>query len=277
MSSLRLTTQLQQKMVLTPQLRQRIEMLQMTSLELNELIEQEMVSNPVLEEVQSGEEVQEIGASILDQNSDGADVDYTGTGERGTSNDDVAATVPDGEQLNGAAERTAESDGDEEFSAEPSDSFDEIDFGREFQDYLDPGYRTQEIEYKDDAPSFEQFLTHAPSLSEHLEWQLNLMVLDPHIEEAATQIIGNLDEDGRLTVSIEDIASVAGLTAEIVEAARQCVLQLDPVGCGAKDVKECLLAQLEANGQVDTLACRLVRDHFEDLHPNRLQHLSKAT
>src|SRR3954454_5402284 len=81
MSSLRLTHQLQQKMVLTPQLRQRIEMLQMTSLELNELIEQEMVANPVLEEVQSGEEVQEIGAEILDQNSDGHDVDYTGSGD----------------------------------------------------------------------------------------------------------------------------------------------------------------------------------------------------
>src|SRR3954453_10503067 len=71
MSSLRLTTQLQQKMVLTPQLRQRIEMLQMTSLELNELIEQEMVANPVLEEVMPGEEVQEISESILDQNADG--------------------------------------------------------------------------------------------------------------------------------------------------------------------------------------------------------------
>src|SRR5204863_8145253 len=71
MSSLRLTHQLQQKMVLTPQLRQRIEMLQMTALELNELIEQEMVANPVLEEVQSGEEVQEISDNILDQNSEG--------------------------------------------------------------------------------------------------------------------------------------------------------------------------------------------------------------
>src|SRR5512141_1183756 len=89
MSSLRLTTQLQQKMVLTPQLRQRIEMLQMTALEVNELIEQEMVANPVLEEVQPGEEVQEIGASILDQNSDGVDVDYSG------SADPIADAIPE--------------------------------------------------------------------------------------------------------------------------------------------------------------------------------------
>ena len=77
MSSLRLTTQLQQKMVLTPQLRQRIEMLQMTSMELNELIEQELVANPILEEVQPGEEVQEISENILDQNSSGDEESYT--------------------------------------------------------------------------------------------------------------------------------------------------------------------------------------------------------
>src|SRR6476469_5515230 len=71
MSSLRLTTSLQQKMVLTPQLRQRIEMLQMTSLELAELIEQEMVSNPILEEVMPGDEIQEISSNILDQNATG--------------------------------------------------------------------------------------------------------------------------------------------------------------------------------------------------------------
>src|SRR5215467_1637372 len=71
--SVRLTTSLQQRMVLTPQLRQRIEMLQMTSLELSELIEQEMVANPILEEVQPGDEVQEISDNILDQNSNGVD------------------------------------------------------------------------------------------------------------------------------------------------------------------------------------------------------------
>ena len=73
MASMRLTTQLQQKMVLTPQLRQRIEMLQMTSLELSELIEQELVANPILEEVQPGDEVQEISDNILDQNANGSD------------------------------------------------------------------------------------------------------------------------------------------------------------------------------------------------------------
>ena len=84
MSSLRLTHQLQQKMILTPQLRQRIEMLQMTSLELAELIEQEMVANPILEEIQPGDEVQEISDNILDQNSDGHDAVFQAGNDPGS-------------------------------------------------------------------------------------------------------------------------------------------------------------------------------------------------
>src|SRR4051794_35533961 len=77
MSSLRLTTSLQQRMVLTPQLRQRIEMLQMTSMELNELIEQELVANPILEQVLPGDEAQELSESVRDQNADGHDESYS--------------------------------------------------------------------------------------------------------------------------------------------------------------------------------------------------------
>src|SRR5436190_5188397 len=267
MSSLRLTTQLQQKMVLTPQLRQRIEMLQMTSMELQELIEQEMVANPVLEEVQPGEESQEISSDILDQNSsgenegfeNGADQSADAVSEQRLDQlAEVESVVPEGAGLNGNEERVAsdvDADGDDDVPADTADSFDEVDFGREFQDYLDPGYRTQEIEYKDDAPSFEQFLSHAPTLSEHLEWQLHMLRLSDDQEHAAIEIIGNLDEDGRLTASVEEIADSCGCSIETVEEARKAVLQLEPVGCGALDVKECLLAQLENLGEVEGLAC----------------------
>lgn len=268
-------------MVLTPQLRQRIEMLQMNSLELNELIEQEIVANPVLEEVQPGEEVQEIGDNILDQNSDGQDhglENEAGPEALPATGAELEATVPDAASLNGNEEKVAaDSDGEDEPGADTSDAFDEIDYGREFQDYLDPGYRTQEIEYKDDAPSFEQFLTHSPSLSEHLEWQLNLLSLNDELEAAAIQIIGNLDEDGRLSASVDEIAEACGCSADEVERARRAVMQLDPVGCGAYGVSECLLAQLEAAGEGESLASQLVREHLEDLQPHRLQHLSKAT
>ncbi len=267
-------------MVLTPQLRQRIEMLQMNSLELNDLIEVELVANPILEEVQPGDEVQEIGDNILDQNSDGQNhgLENGVQGMSGEPVSDFEAAVPEGNALNGNDEKASEYDGDgDEPGGEASDSFDEIDYGREFQDYLDPGYRTQEIEYKDDAPSFEQFLSHSPSLSEHLEWQLNLLSLNEIEEEAAIQVIGNLDADGRLMASVEEIVESVGCTLENVETARRAVMQLDPVGCGAYDVRECLLAQLESTGNSDSLASRLVNDHLEDLQPHRLQHLAKAT
>src|SRR6185369_8252693 len=87
----------------------------------------------------------------------------------------------------------------------------------------------------------------------------------------------NLDDDGRLTVSIEEIADMAKCSVETAEQARQAIMQLEPVGCGAFDVKDCLLAQLKANGEGEALAAELVRDHLEDLQPHRLQHLSKDT
>ena len=267
-------------MVLTPQLRQRIEMLQMNSLELNELIEQEMVANPILEEVQQGEEVQEIGDNILDQNSDGQDhgLENNVQGIVEIDRPNIESLNGDGPSLPANEEKAVtEFEGDDEAAGEPSDAFDEIDYGREFQDYLDPGYRTQEIEYKDDAPSFEQFLSHSPSLSEHLEWQLNLLSLDPRLDEAAIQVIGNLDDDGRLMSSVEEIAEACRCSIEVIDNARSAVMQLDPVGCGAYDVKECLYAQLIAAGEEGSLACTLVSDHLEDLQPHRLQHLSKAT
>lgn len=272
-------------MVLTPQLRQRIEMLQMTSLELNELIDQEMVTNPLLEEIQPGEEEQEISSNILDQNSDGSDEGLSNGLDRETEYGTEAsenyeafgATLP---SENGNDPGTLHEDSQDTGAGEggdSGDSFEEIDFGREFQDYLDPGYKTQEFEYKEDAPSFEQFLTKGPSLTEHLEWQLRLLDIPDHLERAATFIIGNLDDDGRFVADEDEIATSSGCSSDTVERARSVVMSLEPVGCGAIDVRECLLAQLESRGQGDSLASMLVREHLEDLQPHRLQHLSKAT
>lgn len=281
MSSLRLTQKLSQRMVLTPQLRQRIEMLQMTTIELSELIQNELVANPVLEEVHTEEEFEEISEKILDQNSDGNDESYENRTEKDYSvgiehEDAFSSTLPseNGSKDDGVSDYESEG---EEFSIDKSDAFEEVDYGREFQDYLDPGYKTQEIEFKDDAPSFDQFLSRSTTLNDHLEWQLNLQQISESLEEAAICVVGNLDEDGRLNASNEEIAELCGHQVELVEKARQIVLQLDPVGCGSRDVKECLLAQLQANGEGDSLAAELVMNHLEDLQPHRLQHLAKDT
>ena len=288
MSSLKLTQKLDQRMVLTPQLRQRIEMLQMTSMELSDLIQQELVSNPILEEVSGDDEVQEISENILDQNASG----YEETLENGfQANPDLslngAATGGEADFENISAERANENDFNEDFAAdtdfeaeaapEKADAFEEVDFGREFQDYLDPGYKTQEFEYKEDTPSFEQFLSKGESLMEHLEWQINLQPISEQLADVAVCIIGNLDEDGRLNATNEEIAEMCGVSTETVEKARQIVLSLDPVGCGAREVRECLLAQLKTSGEEKCLAAELVENHLTDLQPHRLQHLAKQT
>src|SRR5687767_11360317 len=281
--SLKLTTSLSQRLVLTPQLRQRIEMLQMTSLELSDLIQQQLLENPVLEEVPSQEEVQELAEKVLDHlASSDAEAPFGEAPEpgaaatNGSGDPDVAASIvaPEGEmgETIAAGEGAEEGDGGIE---ESRDAFEEIDFGREFQDYLDPGYKTQEIEYKEDAPTFEQFLTRPTSLAEHLEWQLNMSSLDPELLDPAICVIGNLNADGRLGATNEEMAAMENVSEEVVEKARQTVLRLDPVGCGARDVKECLLVQLEVLGESDRLASKLISEHFAELQQHKLPHLSK--
>src|SRR6185369_93531 len=289
--SLKLTTSLSQRLVLTPQLRQRIEMLQMTSLELTDLIQQQLLENPVLEEVPSHEEVQELAEKVLDHlaSSDGEasfeqptnDADFAGASTNGSGDPEVVAALSSGTEGEAdfaavASENFEEGGGDEATPDEPSrDAFEEIDFGREFQDYLDPGYKTQEIEYKEDAPTFEQFLTRPPSLAEHLEWQLHMSPIEGEVREAGICVIGNLNADGRLNATNEEMAAMEKCSEEVVEEARQSVMRLDPVGCGARDVRECLLVQLEVLGQKDRLAATLISEHFADLQQHKLPHLSK--
>ncbi|MBA2732632.1 MAG: RNA polymerase factor sigma-54 [Acidobacteria bacterium] len=290
--SVKLTTNLSQRLVLTPQLRQRIEMLQMTTLELSDLIQQQLLENPVLEEVPSQEETNELAEKILDQLANGdpgssfdltpaesASQDFNGAPENGAGEADLDAVNLYVESESGMAtaeessNEASEDGGTEEGSR---DAFEEIDFGREFQDYLDPGYKTQEFEYKEDAPTFEQFLTRAPSLSEHLEWQLHMNPVSEAMCDVALCVIGNLDADGRLTASNEEIAAMGSeWSEELAEEARQTVMRLDPVGCGARDARECLLAQLETRGESNRLAARLISDHLLELQQHKLPNVAK--
>ena len=291
--SVRLTTSLSQRLVLTPQLRQRIEMLQMTSLELTDLIQQQLNENPVLEEVATQEEARELAEKILDHMASGGELENLpgsameatppepgspatnggGEGEVTFSEAEIdAAAMGD---VNTDGENTQSEAGEDLATDDTRDPFEEVDFGREFQDYLDPGYKTQEFEYKEDAPTFEQFLTRAPSLAEHLEWQLHMDCGEGQVCDAAETVIGNLDEDGRLNATNEEIAAQGGWAEEVVERGRQIVMRLDPVGCGARDVRECLLVQLEVRGETERLASQLIRDHLESLQQHKLPHLSK--
>jgi RNA polymerase sigma-54 factor len=295
--SVRLTTSLSQRLVLTPQLRQRIEMLQMTTLELADLIQQQLNENPVLEEVATQEEARELAEKILDHMASGGDVENlpaqpvegsapepgspasNGAGEAESSFADgqTEAEFTSANEADGDVEGATAEGGEEAITDAARDPFEEVDFGREFQDYLDPGYKTQEFEYKEDAPTFEQFLTKAPSLADHLEWQLHMDCAEGEVCDAAEAVIGNLDEDGRLNATTEEIAAQGGWPEDVVKRARQLVMKLEPVGCGARDVRECLLVQLETRGESDRLATRLISEHLESLQQHKLPHLAKQT
>lgn len=287
--SAKLTLGLSQRLVLTPQLRQRIEMLQMTTIELTDLIQQQLLENPVLEEVASEDETRELSENILDQlaSSDTAsnfelpsnemEANLNGAASNGAGDADAVSMYAESEAATGGEAGIDVGEAGEEMGADEGsrDAFEEIDFGREFQDYLDPGYKTQEFEYKEDAPTFEQFLTRPPSLAEHLEWQLHMTALHGPVIEAAECVIGNLDGDGRLNATNDEIAAMGGWSDELVEESRVAVMRLDPVGCGARDARECLLVQLEARGGGDRLAARLITDHLLDLQQHKLPNLSK--
>src|SRR4029079_6027585 len=104
--------------------------------------------------------------------------------------DDLMELAQEGGEISATGEGGGEGIAGDSFGEDQSrDAFEEIDFGREFQDYLDPGYKTQEIEYKEDAPTFEQFLTRPPSLADHLEWQLHMSPIEEDVCNAAIAVI----------------------------------------------------------------------------------------
>jgi RNA polymerase sigma-54 factor len=214
----RLNVRVSQRQVLTPGLMQMVSVLALNKLELKDMINGELVENPVLEEIE--------------ESSETFDERTAREGDRERSAEDLAAE----------GERTEK------------DPFDEIDFGSYFQDYLDPGFRTSSNfeDYDSEKPSFEHFLAQPSTLSDYLTWQLGSMPLRQELRTAVELVIGNLNEDGYLTASDEELAEAfAGSEAgqaqlALIAEARGVVAHLDPIGVGARDLRECLLLQIEA-------------------------------
>jgi RNA polymerase sigma-54 factor len=260
----KLNLKVSQRQVLTPGLVQMVSVLALNKLELKEMINTEMVENPVLEELEES-----------------------------------AVTLEERAGQEGDRERSAEEVAAESERVE-KDPFDEIDFGSYFQDYLDPGFRTSSNFEEYDKPSFENFLSQPSTLSDHLAWQLGSLTLSPEVQIATDLIVGNLNEDGYLTASDEELVQLLlqmrepqrpdpipfergnkgkpalvwnppeirecveshGTQTEPVEIAasasdenfaplmavireaRTLVNFLDPVGVGARDLRECLLIQI---------------------------------
>ena len=156
-----------------------------------------------------------------------------------------------------------------------TDPFDEIDFGSFFDDYLDPGYKSPASESVE-KPSFETFLSSPVTLGDHLRSQLSVSVMPDEVRDAAESIIGNLDEDGYLSASLEEIA--AGRRAQAgARGSRRCkvVQSLDPAGVGARNLRECLLLQIESINGKGGVAWQIVSNHLRLLETRQYKEIAK--
>jgi RNA polymerase sigma-54 factor len=276
MLSPRLQLKVAQKQILTPGLVQMVTVLQLNRMELKEMINQEIVENPVLEEsLDEGEEItpeelqplleaERTGEPADQSLLDAADIRLDGDAPEVTRSNDFEGVV------DGAAEAAAEAS-----ETSTTDPFDEIDFGSFFDDYLDPGYRSPASESVE-KPSFETFLTAPQTLPDYLRSQLSVDLLDDETRDAAETIIGNLDEDGYLTATLDEMAHQIGATRAVMEAALTAVQGLDPAGVGARDLKECLLLQIQSVNGKGGVAWQIVSHHMRLLEMRQFKELAKV-
>ena len=231
----RLQTRLSQKLILTPALQQAIKLLPMTTLELVDMLNQEVVENPMLEEVPTEELQQQEAAS----------------------------------QTEKSEEPTAD--------AEKQDSWDDADYEYFFGDYLDDGYRARAPREVKELPPIENTLSTKSSLADHLLWQLSLQTKDddPLVREIGSAIIGNLDDDGYLVASVEEIAAMGNWSLVEVERVLRVIQDFDPIGVAARDLQECLLLQLDHLGLRDTGSETIVREHLKLLQNHHGQEIAR--
>ncbi len=309
----KLNLRVSQKQILTPGLVQMVSVLALNKLELKEMINTEMVENPVLEELDST-------VPLLDE---------------------IAGRQEAHERQDAKDIKEKDETGPE---AEKKDPFDEIDFGSFFRDYLDPGYRNSADLEEIDRPSFENFLSKPGTLSDHLTWQLGSVTVRPSVYAAAELVIGNLNEEGYLTASDDELMGVAhpqgtedpasealsteGAPAETpaepshlelivshtptpeavaaeknngfspvlqftrddLREAIALIQHFDPVGVAARDLRECLMAQLEyliktrdmegsddpENDQVVEDALKMVDKQLHFLQNKQYKEIAKA-
>ena len=237
----KLHLRLSQRLVMTPSLQQAIKLLQMSKLELEEVLNQEMVENPLLEEEQ--EEATEA--------------------EQRLENAKEEPAAP-------AAEKPGETPAEVE-----KDSFEEIDFDTYFEEYLDSAYNPRQYEESEQVP-LENTLSKPPGLQEYLTWQLSMSDASARVREIATYLIGNVDEDGYLRVSREEIQAAGFADKAEVEKALETVRAFDPPGICAFDLPDCLMLQIRALGIENPLIDKVILQHWSEFLNRQYAQLCKA-
>jgi RNA polymerase sigma-54 factor len=242
---------LSQQLVMTPQLQQAIKLLQLSRMELVELVREEMMENPILEDAaDTSNELSREREEILGDGDGEAKMEAAGETE-------MAAPDPS---------RLEKMDATTEVKGDAASAVNEIDWENYLDNYSSappmPSYRGG----NEDLPSLEATLTRGTSLAEHLTWQLKLTDLSEDEQAVGLMMIGNLDGDGYLKdPPLEEIVADARCTPECAEKVLRRIQQFDPVGVGARSLEECLLIQAEHLGVQDELVIALIRGHLGNL------------
>jgi RNA polymerase sigma-54 factor len=248
---------LSQQLVMTPQLQQAIKLLQLSRMELVDMVHEEMMENPVLEDsIETGAE----------QSKTREEFDGDGEANRESAGEtELAAAAP----TNPEREPEVKTDGA---------AVNEIDW----ENYLDnytmappmPAYRSN----SDELPSLESTLTKRTSLFDHLLWQLKLSPLSEEEQGVGMLIIGNLDADGYLKdPPLEEIAADARVEVAYADNVLKKIQKLDPVGVAARSLEECLLIQAEHLGVDDELVIGIIRQHLTNLEKKNYQAIARDT
>lgn len=236
-----------QSLVLAPQLRQSLKILQVAALDLRSVIQEELQNNPTLEELPM----------------EGVSLDREKDAPESSSQDNAPST-------NEEPDRREEMDFSKEF--EILNKLDE-----DWRDYMSQAGGAQPYT-SEDAEKRQHFfdsLVSETSLQEHLMSQADLADLSPQAYTAMKYLVGSLDDRGFLTQTPNDIALQAGLPLDVVQQAAKVLKSFDPPGIGAQSLEECLLQQLAAKGRSDSLASRIVRDHFQLLTRRRIPEIAR--
>ncbi len=237
---LRQQLKLTQQLVMTPQLQMAIKLLQMSRLELTDLVHQELEQNPVLEESYDLSEEQKPDEVLI---QDPADVPESTAIKEVTVDDKIYE--------------------------------DHVDWNNYIDDYNSPGKTTFETE-KRETPSYESFIAKKQSLKDHLLWQLLMTRPDSRAEEIGSAIIGNLNEDGYLDISMGDLAEMTQADPTTVQSVLDVLQTFDPVGVCARNLKECLLIQVNYFNLDNTLVARIISDYLHHLENKNYKAIAKA-
>lgn len=233
---LRQQLKLTQQLIMTPQLQMAIKLLQLSRLELMETIQQELEENPALEE--------SVETSAEDQSEETPD-----------------ATPPE-------PSPTKEVSMEEKIR-------DDIDWSNYIEEYNTPSRVTFEGEGRD-TPSFETYTAAKQSLSDHLLWQLMMTSSDPEVEKIGSMIVGNLNKDGYLDISVEELCRHSGCDCEKVESVITRMKTFDPVGVCSRDLKECLLIQAEYFDLNHTVIIEIIQNHLHHLENKNYKAITRA-